>query len=244
MRREAAVVLCGHDIGRGPQEWEKILGRAMISFASLKDDDTDSKLFKSLKFLISRAILANPKGAAATAIAYCELKSKDGEIPLHVVKELEVWAAKYTREGDAMEWHQILAALGLPNQPDIKQPRPGAATIDFQKPSHYGDPISVMELNVNGLAARWKQHEIDVPLQEVQLDDHDSSAVSPSISLSKMAKMEIMRRQRAEKKRKRKESELAKGDFRKTVAETGRADCLVLLETKMISRSCLHCLIL
>ena len=74
MRREAAVVLCGHDIGRGPQEWEKILGRAMISFASLKDDDTDSKLFKSLKFLISRAILANPKGAAATAIAYCELK--------------------------------------------------------------------------------------------------------------------------------------------------------------------------
>ena len=149
--------------------------------ASLKDDDTDSKLFKSLKFLISRAILANPKGAAATAIAYCELKSKDGEIPLHVVKELEVWAAKYTREGDAMEWHQILAALGLPNQPDIKQPRPGAATIDFQKPSHYGDPISVMELNVNGLAARWKQHEIDVPLQEVQLDDHDSSAVSKEI---------------------------------------------------------------
>ena len=35
MQREAAVVLCGHDIGREPQEWEKILGRAMISFSSL-----------------------------------------------------------------------------------------------------------------------------------------------------------------------------------------------------------------
>ena len=56
----------GHDIGRGPEEWDKILGRAMVLFAAMGENERETPLFKSLKFLISKAILANPEGAAAT----------------------------------------------------------------------------------------------------------------------------------------------------------------------------------
>ena len=57
----------GHDIGRGPEEWDEILGRAMVLFASMGENEGQiAPLFKSLKFLISKAILANPEGAAAT----------------------------------------------------------------------------------------------------------------------------------------------------------------------------------
>ena len=93
MRREAAVVLCGHDVGRSLAEWDQILGRAMVSFASLSDEDKDTPLFKSLRFLMSRAILANPSGAAATAITFCETAGRDGVVPQHLAKELELWAA-------------------------------------------------------------------------------------------------------------------------------------------------------
>jgi len=114
MQREA-VVLSSHDVGRDIAEWDRILVKAMMMYSFLKEEESPSPLFKSLRYLISKAILANPEGAAAAAVVFCETNNGRHEIPEHMVKQLETWAAKYTQEGRALKWHQILKALGLPD---------------------------------------------------------------------------------------------------------------------------------
>ena len=160
MQREAAVVLSSHDVGRDIAEWDRILVKAMMMYSFLKEEESPSPLFKSLRYLISKAILANPEGAAAAAVVFCETDNGRNEIPEHMVKQLETWAAKYTQEGRALKWHQILKALGLPERPKIEQQdRDTAASIDFRGRQRKGDPTSIMEFNLNGMQARWKQKE-------------------------------------------------------------------------------------
>ena len=103
MQREAAVVLSSHDVGREIAEWDRILVKAMMMFSFLKEEESPSPLFKSLRYLISRAILANPEGAAAAVVVFCETDKRKDEIPEHVIKQLEMWAAKYTQEGRALK---------------------------------------------------------------------------------------------------------------------------------------------
>jgi hypothetical protein len=155
----------------------------MLAFSALQEDESTTALFKSLRYLISKAILANPEGAAAAAVVFCEEEKERKEIPEHMVKQLEMWAAKYTQEGRALNWHQILKALGLPERPKIEQ-REGeaAASIDFRGPTRGGDPASILALNINGMNARWKRREAKItstrnqnPEQEVILEDHDKS---------------------------------------------------------------------
>jgi hypothetical protein len=75
-----------------------------------------------------------------------------------VIKQLEMWAAKYTQEGRALKWHQILKALGLPERPKIEQQDgQAAASIDFRGKQRKGDPTSILEFNLNGTQARWQK---------------------------------------------------------------------------------------
>ena len=77
-----------------------------------------------------------------------------------MTKYIEKWAAKFTQEGSALWWHQILRALGLPDRPQIEKGDTEAnASLDFWGSPWKGDPQSILELNLNGMAARWKQVE-------------------------------------------------------------------------------------
>ena len=81
MQREAAVVLSNHDVGREIAEWDRILAKAMKMFSFLKEEESPSPLFKSLRYLISKAILANPDSAAAAAVVFCETDKGRDDIP-------------------------------------------------------------------------------------------------------------------------------------------------------------------
>ena len=49
MQREAAVVLSSHDVGRDIAEWDRILVKAMMMYSFLKEEESPSPLFKSLR---------------------------------------------------------------------------------------------------------------------------------------------------------------------------------------------------
>jgi exodeoxyribonuclease III len=128
-----------------------------------------------------------------------------------------------------MGWHRILEALGLPEQPEVKQTERGTAVINFKGATRGGDPKTILELNVNGFAARWKQREEAATEGAMPKEKKEEAQ-------SKREKLKEKQKKREAANRVRKESELAKGDFRKTISETGCADCLVLLETKIDSK--------
>ena len=219
MQREAAVVLSNHDVGREKAEWDRILVKAMKMFSFLKEEESPSPLFKSLRYLISRAILANPDSAAAAAVVFCETDKGRDEMPLHMIKQLEMWAEKYTQEGGALKWHQILKALGLPERPKIdQQGGQAAASIDFRGKQRRGDPASILEFNLNGTQARWKHRE---GKSYSKVDIHTGNEL-----LSAMKKSNT-------RNTKKKIEEVARGDLRYILEQVGDVDCLVLLETKI-----------
>ena len=175
----------------------------MLAFSALKEEENMTPLFKSLRHLISKSILANPEGAAAAAVVFCEKEKERKEIPEHMAKQLEGWAAKYTQEGRALKWHQILKALGLPERPKIDQKEgTAAASIDFRGPTRKGDPMSILELNLNGMHARWKNYD------ENSKKSKEKSGENLEIAL-KRSKI---------RNTKKKSAEIARGDLRKIMA--------------------------
>jgi hypothetical protein len=174
LQREAAVVLSSHDLGRESQEWDQILFKSMVAFSKLTDDEYATPLFKSLRHLISKAVLANPEGAAAAVVMFCGTELGKRELPNHMTKELERWASKYTQEGNALRWHQILRSLGLPDMPKIEQiGDESAASIDFRGSTKQRRPsdnfeaelqwhASKMEIERDSNQTRYQQQRSDV----------------------------------------------------------------------------------
>jgi exodeoxyribonuclease-3 len=153
VQRECAVILANLQWPVSESKWNVIMITAMK--ALLKEEGED-RLFKVLRHLLNKAILMCPKGAVAAVADVC----KQEVIPVHLAEMVEAWAIKYTKQGDAMQWHEILSTLKLPQRPRVEVISDTAASIHFTDENKgQEDPRSIMEWNVNGVRARWKIKE-------------------------------------------------------------------------------------
>ena len=179
VQREAAIILATYDIGRASEEWQNVLGDAIVALARIKEKDAATPLSKSLNFLIGKGVHAYPDSAAAAALHFCKQQSFNGEFPGHMAKQLEKWARKYVARGPAPKWHEILATLGAPGLPKIYQESEATATVHFGMSDVTGDPTSVMEYNANGLTARWKDHFAEKVLTNLKGQQTNEKAHDP-----------------------------------------------------------------
>ena len=146
--------------------------------------------------------MARPNAVAIAALEAC----KGASIPLHVSSFLQKWAAKYTLQGAAPAWHEMLNALSLPGLPRVVEHAEGRVSFHLKADEESQDPLRQMTYNANGFASRWRSSQVASELE--------------------------IRSFRSKKARYHKRR-VAKGDFKTLVSEAGSPDLLSLTETKI-----------